>query len=713
MVGVLNVVRSGPAPGRIAGGFARVPVGALARAWRACRSGPLGVGDFRAWLALREMAARRCAVGEGRAPAFGPAELARLLGVSERRAAASARRLERAGLVAWSGSAVAFPGDDGPPDDSLADSIGGGRGDLAVPRRMLRHLARGGRPALIATALGILLRCLSRRREGFDGRGRVKASWIAEAFGVDLRAIKAARKGLTVLGWIAPEPSDQLAENRWGRAYRIDLAWAPPGPSAGAEVGCRRSPPPPAIGCRRSPPPLLDQDPLRDQRRNQEPASGGPAGVEMGEMGKLAGMGRAGPGPRRDGPGGGTPELPPPRLADVRPEDLADVGRVLELHGQAAARGLVGSSEADRLKFAAAAEHALAVGTVNAPGLLIHLVRGKLWRYLTQEDEDRAQAKLKRHLFGPARGPERAAGRPGGGGPRAVGLSADGLLAREIRAALGRSGCRVDPLPALRAKDPSWTRERWLRAVAELGGGGIPAGWSGSSAGGGMAREVGQVVPAHGAALRQAGGVVGGEVDPAGDPAEAGLVGGHGEAGEVAGGQVQGRVAGVVEGEVGAEGRLEDDLGGAAEGAVAGGVGGEGGGGPGRGPGRVGLGCGIAVEAGLADGGDGPPAVVSVLGIPAGDGGVEGGEEAGLGLEAEVATEGGIAGDLVPVARGGGGIGGGVGPEAGQGGLVGGPGGAVGGAEGLDLGQLGGILGAVEGGRARRASAAWRPRAIP
>ena len=95
---------------------------------------------------------------------------------------------------------------------------------------MLRFLARGAGFALIATALGILFRCLSRRTGGFTGRGRIKASWIASTFGIDLRNVKTARRVLTTLGWIRPEPSDQNAENLWGRAYRIDLGWGSPPP---------------------------------------------------------------------------------------------------------------------------------------------------------------------------------------------------------------------------------------------------------------------------------------------------------------------------------------------------------------------------------------------------------------------------------------------------------------------------------------------------
>ena len=50
-----------------------------------------------------------------------------------------------------------------------------------------------------------------------------------------------ARKELIDLGWIVPEPDDQWAMNRWGRAYRIDLAWGPAAPREGP-----RLPPPPA-----------------------------------------------------------------------------------------------------------------------------------------------------------------------------------------------------------------------------------------------------------------------------------------------------------------------------------------------------------------------------------------------------------------------------------------------------------------------------------
>src|SRR3954468_9090088 len=116
--------------GAIAGGFVRVDVAELAHAWHACRARPLGIADFRAYFAVREMVARRQAVGEVRSPTYGVAELAALLGVAPRTAAAAVRRLVAAGLLTWSDSAITFPAppDRGLLDHPLADTIAGGRG---------------------------------------------------------------------------------------------------------------------------------------------------------------------------------------------------------------------------------------------------------------------------------------------------------------------------------------------------------------------------------------------------------------------------------------------------------------------------------------------------------------------------------------------------------------------------------------------------------
>ncbi len=371
----------------IAGGFVLIPARLLIKAWHDCRTSPLTPADFRTWLACHEMRARRHSIETDRSPTYTPNELARLLGVTPKRANASLRRLVKAGLVQWEEVAIEFPTLSPEPPEILRDTIGRGVGDVAVPRRILRRLVGGARPALIATALAILLRCLSRRRDGFDGRGRVKSSWIARTFGVDLRRVKAARREWIDLGWIEPETDDQLAMNRWGRTYRINLRWERRHDPQGAIL-----PPPPAEIVRVLPPPLLDQEPLREEFKNQEPVRSESAGVEVkGQEGE------------------GHSDVPPPKLDDIRPEDLRETARTLELFEQAVSRKLIGSSESSRLKFVAAAEHARAVGTVNPCGLFARLIRRGWWHFATQDDEDAAARRIRLQLHGRPRTTDRPA----------------------------------------------------------------------------------------------------------------------------------------------------------------------------------------------------------------------------------------------------------------------------------------------------------------
>ena len=147
------------------------------------------------------------------------------------------------------------------------------------------------------------------------------------------------------------------------------------------------------------------------------------------------------------------------------PEDLKDTGRLLELFDQAIVGGLVTASERDRLRFMGAAEHARAIGTRNPCGLFVRMVRCGLWSFLTQDDEDAANARFKRHLFEmiiheqtPQIPPVR----------EAVELSEDARLVRAVRAAVSRARYQGDAFPLLRREHPEWTRERWDRASAEL-----------------------------------------------------------------------------------------------------------------------------------------------------------------------------------------------------------------------------------------------------
>ena len=109
------------------------------------------------------------------------------------------------------------------------------------------------------------------------------------------------------------------------------------------------------------------------------------------------------------------------------PEDLRDTGRLLELHEQAVEQKLVTTSEADRLKFVAGAEHAKAVGSKPCRLFAWMAAEGR-WEFITQADEDAARSRL-RELRGVRR--EDPPARPGVSRPPP--LSEDALLVRSVR----------------------------------------------------------------------------------------------------------------------------------------------------------------------------------------------------------------------------------------------------------------------------------------
>jgi hypothetical protein len=73
---------------------------------------------------------------------------------------------------------------------------------------------------------------------------------------------------------------------------------------------------------------------------------------------------------------------------------------LLILFDEATNQGLTAGSESARLQFVATAEHALVIGAQNPCGLFVHLIRRRLWYFITQDDEDAANKRLKWHLYG-------------------------------------------------------------------------------------------------------------------------------------------------------------------------------------------------------------------------------------------------------------------------------------------------------------------------
>lgn len=92
-----------------------------------------------------------------------------------------------------------------------------------------------------------------------------------------------------------------------------------------------------------------------------------------------------------------TPLLPP-TLRNISLHDLRNTKRLLALYAQAVKAGLIGSAEADRLAFVALAQHVLTYRPDNAGGLFTQLLRKRHFDYITQDDEDLALRRLKRHF---------------------------------------------------------------------------------------------------------------------------------------------------------------------------------------------------------------------------------------------------------------------------------------------------------------------------
>ena len=102
------------------------------------------------------------------------------------------------------------------------------------------------------------------------------------------------------------------------------------------------------------------------------------------------------------------------------------------------------------------------MGSANPCGLFAALVRRQQWHFVTDSDEDVAQARLKAYLYGPT---ARAAPPPAAVPPE---ISPDATIVRYVRTQLARAGWQGDAFSLVSHGDPTWTRERWEDATAEL-----------------------------------------------------------------------------------------------------------------------------------------------------------------------------------------------------------------------------------------------------
>jgi hypothetical protein len=347
------LVRHGVKP---KGGYCLVQEGVILRLWAEYTAGNIRYQDVRAWLAAQEMKARRCTLGRGRTPSYTTAELVKLTGCPEASCKGSLARLAKCGLISWDGSAVTFPGAEG--GDRRQRRL------VPVPRRTLRFLAPCRKPALVATVLGHLARCMFFRNGECLSRGTCKASWVAETFGVDVRSVKAARKHLAAIHWLEAKDSKHWHRQRWGATVVVNLAWADPsrGGAPGAEL-----PPPKQLSTAELPPPESDKE-LLPEYRYQKLAEERSGVKDRG-----------------------------PNIRNVRPEDLFQLSRTVALYRQAVALGLAEPSESRLLAWVAAAVRAKTAPSGDPVRIFMGIVRRGLWHHITQKQEDRARRALARY----------------------------------------------------------------------------------------------------------------------------------------------------------------------------------------------------------------------------------------------------------------------------------------------------------------------------
>jgi hypothetical protein len=245
--------------------------------WWVYQQGAIALGTLRVWFGTLELVEKRCGAAPEVPAHYGPEELRRLLGWPRLApVTAAVQQLETLGLLAWSPQAIQFFPQAEVLREALAqDGYQTLRAHLApglrwvpMPRRLLRWLAQEGQAGLIATALGVLLRCLRYKARQCLAGGRVAAPWIATVFGIAERTVQRAFTTLEACGWLARLAVQPERERPYGRYTVVNLMWQRPGaterarragaaaaaPEAPAPAPCQKMSPIDGVSCQKMSP---------------------------------------------------------------------------------------------------------------------------------------------------------------------------------------------------------------------------------------------------------------------------------------------------------------------------------------------------------------------------------------------------------------------------------------------------------------------------
>ena len=319
---------------------------------------------------------------------------------------------------------------------------------VAVPRRLLKLIIRCGRKIVrAATLIGLILTTMLVKKYGVF-QGCCKAEWIAKLFGVDAKRVMHERAKLIAEGWFAIIRTSQKVLNRFGVWVVLNLKPSAK-PVENPTADNSELQPRPDQNSEQLQPPLKPAPPP-DLKTNQQP------------------------------PGIWTHlSLPKPNWNNLVPQDLTADSRSGALWKQTLDRGLLKNTQANRINFFAAIEHALRVGRQNACGLLRSLVEKGLWDYISQADEFNAIRRLK------AMSDKQESGQTSpayenilsmaacdtGKHARLQEWSKDAITVKIIREDFEAAGIRGPAFRILQRYGylQDWTQERWDQAEMELG----------------------------------------------------------------------------------------------------------------------------------------------------------------------------------------------------------------------------------------------------
>jgi len=191
-----------------AGGYLPVNAGDLLNAWRLYQSDGVELRDLRLWFASHELRKADAFRGSRLPESIEGDRLVRFTG-DRGSASVVTRRLTRLD-TALNESPV--------PECPYFRNL---RRTVPVPRRLIHRLSSGGSRAMIAAAVGHLLRCMYLRGRVCVSGGTAKASCLAEALGVSVRSIRRGRKQLQAEGWLQSVDVPQHVLNRHGAVVRV------------------------------------------------------------------------------------------------------------------------------------------------------------------------------------------------------------------------------------------------------------------------------------------------------------------------------------------------------------------------------------------------------------------------------------------------------------------------------------------------------------